>query len=60
MAEHPMKVPISWSGQVGEGKLLKLERIHPNLAAKLAQELVDGFQDILELMQKEVASDKPH
>jgi Mg2+ and Co2+ transporter CorA len=43
-----------------EGKLLKLERTQPNLAAKLAQTLVDAFQDILELIQKEMASDKPH
>ena len=38
-----------------EGKLLRLERIQPNLAARLAQSLVDAFQDILELIQKEVA-----
>jgi hypothetical protein len=43
-----------------EGKLLRLERIEPNLAARLAQTLVDAFQDILELIQKEMASDKPH
>lgn len=43
-----------------EGKLLRLEQIQPNLAARLAQSLVDAFQDILELIQKEMASDKPH
>lgn len=43
-----------------EGKLLKLERIQPNLAAKLAQTLVDAFHDILDLTGKEMASDKPH
>jgi hypothetical protein len=43
-----------------EGKLLRLERTRPDLAAKLAQGLVDAFQDILELIQKEMASDKPH
>jgi hypothetical protein len=40
-----------------EGKLLRLERIEPNLAARLAQTLVDAFQDILELIQKEVTPD---
>jgi len=40
-----------------EGKLLKLERAQPNLAARLAEGLVDAFQDILDLIQKEVAPD---
>jgi hypothetical protein len=43
-----------------EGKLLKLERIQPNLAAKLAEGLVDAFQDILDLIQKEMAPDRMH
>ena len=43
-----------------EGKLLKLERIQPNLAAKLAETLVDAFQDILDLIQKEMAPDRIH
>lgn len=43
-----------------EGKLLKLERIQPNLAAKLAEGLVDAFQDILDLIQKEMAPDRIH
>jgi hypothetical protein len=43
-----------------EGKLLKLERIQPNLAAKLAETLVDAFQDILDLIQKEMARDRIH
>lgn len=37
-----------------EAKLLRLERTKPNLAAKLADGLVDAFQDILEMIQKEV------
>jgi hypothetical protein len=40
-----------------EAKLLRLEPIQPNLAARLAQTLVDAFQDILELIQKEVTPD---
>ena len=43
-----------------EGKLLRLERIQPDLAGRLAQTLVDAFQDILDLMQKEVGQDKPN
>ena len=43
-----------------EGKLLRQERIQPDLAARLAQTLVNAFQDILELIQKEMALDKPH
>jgi Mg2+ and Co2+ transporter CorA len=40
-----------------EGKLLRLERTKPNLAAKLADGLVDAFQDILALIQKEVVQE---
>ena len=43
-----------------EGKLLRQERIQPDLAGRLAQTLVDAFQDILDLMQKEVGQNKPN
>ena len=43
-----------------ESKLLKLERIHPKLAAKLAQTLVDASQDILDLIHAEMEPEKPN